>query len=229
VVYNQDWEITIGVTHNAIDDDRAGDLEGWAKATAMQYEKHKDYLAFNALNTAAATTTLSAGYDGVALLSASHADPNAEYTTVQDNDFALSLSMSNLVTVKVAGSKFLNSRGLPLGLNHSLLITPPDLMYEAAQILTNSADWSTGNRAANPFSGKMQGLEAPGGWLDATAWFAVDPSMPQKPLYLQERKAPELIIFDDETQGDGGMRYYKWHSRYTIFPGDWRLIVGGNT
>ena len=229
VVYNQDWEVTIGIEHNAINDDRAGDLEDWAKTTAVNYEKHKDYLAFNALNNAAATTVLSAGYDKVALLSPSHVDPGAEYQTAQDNDYALALSMSNLLTVKIAASKFLDGRGHPLGLNHSLLIHPSDLMYEAAQILRNAENYETGNRATNPFNGRLSGLEAPGAYLDSTAWFLVDPTMPQKPLYLQERQAPQLTIWDVNDAPGGGVRFYKWHSRYTIFPGDWRLIVGGNS
>lgn len=229
VVYNVDWEITIGITHNAIDDDRAGDLETWARSAAINFEKFKDYKAFQALNTAAATTTIGPCYDALSLLNDSHIDPNAEYQTAQDNNYALALSYANYSTVRIAGSKFLDGRGQPGGFNHNLLIYPPDLRETAAQILFNPEKSGTANREVNAYSGVTDGLEAPGGWLDTTAWFIVDTSLPQKPLNMQLRKAAELAIWDDESTGDGGVRYYKWHARGNIFPGDWRLIVGGNT
>ena len=229
IVYNIDWEVTIGIYHNAIDDDRAGDLESWAKTAALNFEKHKDFKAFEALNTAEATTTLGPGYDGLSLINDAHIDPNAEYQTGQDNKYALAMSYTNFNTVRIAGSKFLDSRGKSLGLAHNLLIYPPDLRDEAAQILRNPEKAGTTNRDVNAYAGMISGLEAPGGWLDTTAWFLVDDSMPQKPLNLQLRKNAELVIWDDEAAGNGGIRYYKWHARYNVFPGDWRLIIQGNS
>lgn len=229
VVYNLDWEIAIGITHNAIDDDRAGDLETWARTAAINFEKFKDFKAFEGLNTGAVTTTLGPCYDGLSLFNNAHIDPNAEYQTGQDNLFALALSYANYNTVRIAGSKFLDSRGRSIGLNHSLLIYPPDLRDEAAQILKNAEKAGTANREVNAYAGISAGLEAPGGWLDTTAWFAVDPSMPVKPLNLQIRKNAELRIWDDENAGDGGVRYFKWHARGNIFPGDWRQVLQGNT
>jgi hypothetical protein len=229
VVYNVDWEIVIGVTHNAIDDDRAGDLETWARTAAINFEKYKDFLAFNALNNGAATTTIGPCYDGLSLFNDSHIDPNAEYQTAQDNNLALAISYANFNTARITGSKFLDGRGKPAGYNHNLLIYPPDLRDSAAQILKNPQQYGQANLNVNAYAGMVDGLEAPGGWLDTTAWFLVDTSMPQKPLNLQLRKNPELTIWDDESTGDGGVRYYKWHARGNMFPGDWRLIVQGNT
>lgn len=229
VVYNVDWEIVIGVTHNAIDDDRAGDLENWARTAAINFEKFKDYKAFEALNTGAATTTIGPCYDGLSLFNDAHIDPNAEYQTSQDNLYALALSYTNYNTVRVAGAGFLDSRGRAVGLNHNLLIYPPALRDAAAQIIKNPQKPGQTNLDINAFAGDTTGLEAPGGWLDATAWFVVDASMPVKPINLQVRKNAELVIWDDENTGDGGVRYFKWHARGNIFPGDWRLILQGNT
>lgn len=227
MVYNVDFEIVKAIEHNAIDDDRAGDLEGWARAASVQFERHKDYLAFDALNQGAATT-YGYCYDGVTFIDANHADPGAIYSTVQDNEYALTLSPDNFETVRVGAAGFLDGDGKPVGLNHNLLIFPPALEREAYQITDNPFDSSTANRQANPYNGKIQPLEAPGGWLDATAWFLVDPNMPVKPLNLQIRKEPGLVIWDDETQGSG-IRYFKLHARYAMSYGDWRLCVQGNT
>lgn len=229
IVYNVDWEIVIGITHNSIDDDRAGDLEAWARGAGMNFEKHKDYLCFDALNDAEAVTNYGAGYDGLSFFNDSHVDPNAEYTTAQDNKYALSLSLDNFESVKVAASKFRDDRGQPVGLNHSLLIVPPDLERLAAQIAQNRDAYDTANREINPYAGSVRYIVAPGGWLDTTFWALLDVSQSAKPLYMQERKGPELIIWDNEKEGDGGHRYFKWHARYSVFYGDWRLAILGNT
>jgi len=227
IVYNLDWEIAVGIYHNAIDDDRAGDLEAWARGAAVNFERHKDYQAFSALN-AGDGTTYGASYDTLSFFNNSHKDIGAEYQTTQDNLYGVTLSLDNFETVKVAAAKFLDSRGQPVGFNHNLLVVPPDLERVAAQISLNREDYSIANRAMNPYAGSVRMLVAPGGWLDTTAWLLLDPNMPQKPLYLQERKGPELIIWDDETQGSG-IRYFKWHARYNVFYGDWRLAVMGNS
>lgn len=228
IVYNVGFEITTSITHDAINDDRVGDLESWARGAGMNFERHKDYQCFNALNAGEATTTYGAGYDSIAFFSGSHVDPGAEYTTAQDNQYTLALSLNNFETVKVAASKFLDDRGQPVGLNHSLLIVPPDLERTAAQIATNREDYGTGNRAMNPYAGSVRLLVAPGGWLDTTAWFVLDTTGVEKPINLQLRQDADLTQWDDETQGSG-VRYYKWYARYNVFYGDWRLAVQGQT
>jgi phage major head subunit gpT-like protein len=229
-VINQDYEISIGITHNAINDNRAGNLEQWARNAGQNFEKHKDYLAFNALNTGASSTSAyGLGYDGLSFFNDSHADPGAQYTTAQDNSYAVTLSMTNFQTVRVAAAGFNNSRGQPIGLSHNVLIVPPALEYTAAQIAANPEDYSTANRARNPYSGSITPIIAPGGWLDATSWFLVDSNQVQKPLYLQVRQDPQLVVWDDEKGADGGIRYFKWHARYALFYGDWRLCIMGNT
>lgn len=229
IVYNRDFETVIAVTHNAINDDKAGDLENWATGAGVNFEKYKDWLAFNALNNGEATTVLGAGYDGLSLFNNAHIDPGAEYQTGQDNLFNLALSLANFNTVRIAGAGFLDGRGQPAGYNHNLLIHATALRDPAAQIIKNPFKEGTANRDVNPYAGDVAGLEAPGGWVDATFWCLVDTSLPIKPLMLQVRQEAQLSIWDDELAGDGGVRYYKFHARGEILPADWRLIIEGNT
>ena len=228
IVYNLDWDVPIGIWHSAINDNRVGSLDAWARGAGANFEKHMDYLCFNALNSGEATTTYGAGYDGLSFFNDSHLDPGAEYQTAQDNKFALSLSLDNFETVYVAAAKLKDDRGQPMGLNHSLLIYPPDLARTAVQITDNEDAYDTANRELNPYKGKIRGLQAPGGWFDTTAWFLVDDSLPQKPIIMQVRQRPELVMWDDHTQG-AGIRYYKWVARYAVAFGDWRLCVEGNS
>lgn len=228
MVYPVDWEIAIGITHNAINDDQTGSLESWARGAAVNFQKHMDWLVFAALNGGDGTT-YGKCYDGQNFYSNSHADPGAEYTTAQDNLNGSTLSLDNFKTIKIAASKFLNSRGKPMGLNHSLLVVPPDLEYEAAQITLNREAYDTGNREMNPYAGNVRVLVAPGGYLDTTAWFLLDVSSPFKPIIVIERQAPRLAVVDNELAPDGGNRIFKWHARYNLAYGDWRLAVMGNS
>jgi phage major head subunit gpT-like protein len=226
-VYNQDWEIPIGITHNAINDGQTGNLEEWARSTGQRFEQHKDYLAFNALN-AGAGTTYGNGYDRLSFFNDSHIDPGAEYQTAQDNAHALTLSLDNFETVYIAHSSFLDDRGQPAGLVPDLLIASVNLRRIGANITDNGDDYATGNRKKNPYAGDIQLLVAPGGYLDSTAWYTVVTGMAQKPINLQEREAPTLVFWDDHTQGHG-IRYYKWMARYVPLYGDWSLASQGNT
>lgn len=227
VVYNQDWNIPIGIWHNAINDARVGSLEQWARNAGQRFEQHKDYLAFAALNGGDGTTYGNC-YDGGAFFQNSHADPGAEYTTVQDNIYALALSLDNFETVRVAAGGFLDDRGQPVGFNHNLLVHSLNLERTAAQIISNREAYDTANREMNPYAGRIEGITAPGSYVDTTFWALVAMDQAAKPINLQMRQAPTLVFWDDYTQGSG-VRYYVWQARYTVFYGDWRLAIMGNT
>lgn len=225
-VFNRDWDIPIGITHNAINDGNAN-LEQWAQSAGQRFEQHKDYLCFNALNTGAAST-YGLGYDGLVFFSASHADPGAQYTTAQSNTNASTLSLDNFNTVFISAASYLDDRGQPSGITPDLLIYAINLRVVAGNIISNREAMDTANREVNINAGQIRGLQAPGGWLDSTAWFIVASGMVEKPINLQIRQQPQLVFWDDHTQGSG-VRYYKWTARYEVFYGDWRLCTMGNT
>lgn len=227
IVYNQGWDIVIGIYHDAINDNRVGSLERWALRAGERFEQHKDYLAISALNSGDGTT-YGKCYDGLSFFNDSHVDPKATYTTTQDNLGASTLSLDNFETVRIAASKFLDSKGKPVGILHDLLIVPTDLERIGNNITDNSEDYATANRARNPYAGKVSLLVVPGGWMDSTAWVLASARGTEKPVYLQMREAPRLVMWDDESQGSG-VRYYKWYGRYVPFYGDWRLAYMGNT
>lgn len=225
-ITNKDWEVTIGITHNAINDNRVGNLETWARQAGRNFEKHMDKLVFLALN-AGDGTTYGKCYDGLSLFNDSHYDPGAEYTTTQDNKYALTLSLDNFETVKVAAARFKDGRGEYVGYDHDLLIVPPDLERIAAQITGNEWAYDTANREINPYNGKVRMLVNP--WLDTTAWFLVASGEIVKPIIFQLRQAPKLSIWDDEKAAEGGVRFFKFHARYYVGYGDWRTAIMGNT
>lgn len=227
IVYNQGFNSVVGITHDAINDNRVGSLDTWAREAGLRFEQHKDFLAFDALNQGA-STLYGQAYDHLPFFSAAHVDPNAEYLTAQSNALTNALTLDSFETAKVAASKFFDDRGKPMGLNHTLLIVPPDLERRGRQIVGNKEDYGTTNRAINPYAGTVSMLVAPGGWLDSTAWFVLAVNEIRKPINLQLRQAATLVTWDDHTQGNG-IRYYKWIARYAPFYGDWRTAIQGNT
>lgn len=227
IVANLDFDIKIEITHNAINDNRVGGLEEKAREAGANFQKHMDYLAFQALLLGNATTYGQA-YDGGAFFRSTHVDPRASYQTNQSNLNALTLSLDNFEAVKVSGSKFRDSQGNTSGYAHTLLITGVDNERRAAQITSNREDYATNNRAENPYAGKVKSLIVPGNWFSTTAWVLVDDSQTRKPVYLQVRQAPSLSVVDKEDAPDGGLRTFIWKARYNVFYGDWRLAILGN-
>ena len=71
-----DFEIAIGLTHNAINDDRTGKLMEWARGAGQNFQKHMDFLAFDALEKGDGTT-YGVCYDGSDFFDNDHADPGA--------------------------------------------------------------------------------------------------------------------------------------------------------
>lgn len=227
LVFNLDWDIPIAIEHNAINDDRVGGLEEWARNSGQRFQQHMDYLCFAALN-AGDSTAYGKVANGGAMFRNNHKSHSGTYDTAQSNIFAHALSLDNFETVRVAGSNLKDDYGQPLGYNHKLLIVPPALERTAAQITLNREAYDTSNRAINPYSGKIDGMTAPGGYLDATSWFLIDPSHFAKPIILQIRQAPELVTWD-EHKTTPAVRYFKWTARYNVAYGDWRLALMGNS
>ena len=226
-ITNKDYEITLGITHNAINDDRVDDLQAWALQAGRNFEKHKDKLSFLALDDGDGST-YGLCYDGQNMFSASHADSGAEYTTAQDNQYALPLSIDNFETVWVAGQGFLDGRGEPVDFDHNLIITSPTNKRLAFNIADNPDVHDTADNEKNPWSGA---LRPPifSTHLDTTAWFVVAADEIIKPVILQTRQEPRLVMWDDEKLGEGGVRFFKFHGRYNVGYGDWRTVLMGNT
>jgi len=223
----KNWEITVGISYNAIKDDQTGTLERKARAAGENFRLHMSNQAFKALNDGDATTNFGACYDGAAFFAATHADKGAEYSTAQDNVSALSLSLDNLETVRVASMTFKQDQGEYTNYNYDLLVVPPAYERMAANLCVNPQAYDTPNREINPYSG-MKYIVSP--QLDSTAWVLVASSMSIKPIIIAIREQPSLqsAWFDPETE-DGGMYYFKWYARYNHFYGDWRLAHLGNT
>jgi|SRR6185503_5574929 len=222
-----DWDITVWISHNAVQDDQTKTLDRKVRSAGDNFQRHISQQAFQALNDGDATTNFGPGYDSLAFFSDSHVDKGAYYTTVQDNKDANSLSVANFPTTFVKAQKTRDDQGNFVQYNYNLLVVPPELQPLAHQITTVPG----GNEVvtnANPYAGQLRYIVAP--QLDSTAWILVASSETVKPILIVMREQPNLqsAWFDPEAP-DGGRYYFKFYARYNHFYGDWRTAYMGNT
>jgi len=223
-----DWDITVHVTFNAVQDDQTGQLYQRVASAGDNFNRHLNKIVFDALNDGANTANYGATYDGLSLFNANHVDKGAAYTTVQSNVNTLPLTQDNFRTVYVAGSTRLDDNGEQTGYVPTLLVVPPALEWDAAQIATNAMSSGTANNDKNPYAGKIEYIVSP--YLDSTSWYLIDPTAPIKPIILVMRQQPFLqdYWFDAE-KPDGGWYCFKFFARYNAAFGEWRLATQGNT
>jgi phage major head subunit gpT-like protein len=222
-----DWEIPVGISYNAVKDDRTGTLEQRARQAGENFQLHLAQLAFQALNDGEATTNFGAGYDGFSFFNDSHVDKGANYTTAQDNKLATTLSLANFTAARGAAKKFRTDQGTFCDYEYNLLVVSPELETTAWQITTvrGGSDDST---KGNPFAGNTKYIVST--QFDSTAWVLVAGSLSIKPVIVVMREAPNLqSAWFDPKAPDGGMYWFKFYSRYNHVMGDWRTAIMGNT
>ena len=116
----------------------------------------------------------------------------------------------------------------PVDNQFDLIVTSNHLRREAFNIAGNPAEFDTADRALNAYQGQFK-PPVISTYMDDSAWVLVASSEEVKPLILVMRKQPELDVWKDYEAAHGGIWYFKWHARYNIFYGDWRLAIMGNS
>ena len=127
----EEWDITVWISRNAIEDDQTGSLERKVRSAGDNFLKHINKRVFQVLNGGDGAT-YGACYDGSDLFDNDHVDDGAAYQTSQDNENALALSLDNFETVKVAADLFLDDQGEYVQNIFDLLVVPPALERTAA-------------------------------------------------------------------------------------------------
>lgn len=224
-----DWEITLELNYNDfMDDQTGGALMAKARSAGENFRKDMAQKAFAALNAGDATTSYGAGYDGLAFFHDSHVDSGAHYSTAQDNKNALTLSLDNFETVRVAARNFRDDQGEFCNYDFNTLVVSPALERTAAQITLNNQAYDTANRELNPYAGATRHIVSP--QLDSTAWVLVAGSESIKPILIVIRERPSLqSAWFDPKAAKGGAYCLKFYARYNHFYGDWRTACMGNT
>lgn len=207
---NRDFELTLELKRNEIEDDLIGMYNGYIQMMAEQAARWPDDLVRNIMQNG--NTLLC--FDGQPFFSASH-PTGAPAGGTYSNWFAsgTALTSANYQLVRQTMMSYVGEDGLPLNIMPNLLVVPPQLEAAGRQIL--NADFTApaaalGQNAAsvqqtNVLKGSAELLVLPDLTTQATRWYLLDTTKAVKPFVFQQRKAPTTVALTDP-QGENLFR-----------------------
>lgn len=225
-IENKDWEVTIGISRNDIQDDQLGVYAPGVAMMGEQVRRHPDDLLTILLQSG----TSLLGFDGLSFFNASHPvdTDNSALGTYSNNLTSTALTAPNFSSARAAMMAFKGEDNKPLAVRPSLLVVPPQLESAARQIL--NAEFiapaaafgmnAAGGYQTNVLKGSADLLVIPELANEATTWYLLDVTKPVKPFVYQNRKAPEFVALTSPT--DENLFFRKEY----IFGADSRDNVG---
>lgn len=218
-IKNKDWEATVEVDRNDIEDDSLGIYNGLVQAVGVAGKKHPDELIFPLL--LAGFTSLC--YDSQYFFDTDHLEGKSG---VQSNKGTGVLNPTNYNAAYVGMMVLKGDDGKPLGVRATQLVVPPQLWSAGFAIVKAE---KLANGLANPNYNSAELLIVPELGSQPTQWFLQDTSKPVKPLIFQQRKLPQFISMDKPTDDNVFMSkkfIYGIDSRDNVGYGLWQLSYG---
>lgn len=223
-IVNDDWEATVEVDRNDIDDDNLGIYKPQAEMAGHSAKQLPDEIVYGVVN--GGFTTLC--HDGQYFFDTDH--PGKEGSVSNKGTKVLSCAtlaaaQASYGAARTAMRKFKDSEGRPLGIRPTVLLVPPAL-EDTANLLMTASELETGK--PNPYKGTATVVV--GDWLTSdTAWFLLDTSKPVKPFIYQNRKAP-VFVEQTDPQADNVFKRKKFlfgaEARAAGGYGFWQLAYG---
>lgn len=167
------------------------------------------------------TAGATAGYDAVALCSASHPKSPTD-ASVLGNTGTSALSRATIITTRNLMREFTDDRGNRIYINPDMLIIPIELEDTAHRAIQSTGVAGTADNDENMLRGRFQIFS----WellTDANNWFLVDSQMMRRFLMWFDRIALE---FGQATEFDTMLAKYRAYMRYSYGWADWRWIYG---
>jgi phage major head subunit gpT-like protein len=225
-ITNDDWEATVEVDRNDIEDDNLGIYAPQAQMAGFSAKQLPDEIVFDLVNKAFSTQC----YDGQYFFDTDH-PVNGQSVS---NKGSKKLSAASLAAAKAsygagrtAMKKFKDDEGRPLNITPNILLVPPALEDEANTLMTVER---LEDGKANPYKNTAKVVVAP--WLTSDdAWFLLDTTKPVKPFIYQERKKP-VFVEQTDPQADNvfNRKKYKFgaEARAAGGYGFWQLAYGSD-
>ena len=229
-IRNKTWESTVAVDRASIEDDQYGQVSVRIKSLAMEAKAHIDQLVFGLL--AAGFTTNC--YDGTPFFGTHPIGKNSGTSgQTQTNASTEGLSGSGVQDAITAMRRTLNDQGRPMAIQPDTLVVPPELEFEAWQIMNSLyhvdplISPATQDLRSNPLRGMLRIVASP--YLTLTNnWFLLDSKRAVRAIVLQMRREFEFNALEVNSE-TGFMRdkyLYGIRGRYNVGFGDWRTAWG---
>jgi len=200
-IVNDDWETTVEVDRNDIEDDQIGIYAPMAQEAGFSSKQLPDEIDADLKNGAFAGTC----YDGQYFYDTDH--PVAGASVSNKGTAALSAATTAAAAASYGAARtaimsITDDEGRPLALIPDVLEVPPAL--EATARLICESDKLT-DQSPNPWKGTARVLVDPR-LTSATAWFLHVTNRPLKPFVFQQRKAPVFVSQTDMNADNVFMR-----------------------
>lgn len=188
VVPNEDYEATINVKRNHIEDDQLGIYPTSAAGYGTTAANWPDKLIYDLINDG----FKSKCFDGQPFFSASHPVAKTKYS----NLLTARLSIASLAEAQASFGKaremmwsLQDSQGEPLSLNPNILLVGPALFDLATSLVTTDR---LEDGKPNPYKGAAKVVMSQR-IKSTTAWFLLDTTQALKPFIFQMRKKPVFV------------------------------------
>ncbi len=226
---NHDFEATVEVDRNHIEDDQLGIYKPMAQGAGFSAKQWPDELVSAVVNGAFTNQC----YDGQYFCDTDHPVGDGDGGTVTvSNKGSAPLSIATLAeaqasygAARTAMMKFKDDEGRPLNITPNVLLVPPALQDTANALVTVDR---LEDGKPNPYKGTAE-VVVDTRLTSDTAWFLLDTTKPVKPFLFQERKAPVFVQQTDPNADDVFMRKkFKFgaEARGNAGYGFWQLCYG---
>lgn len=204
-VVNKDFELTLEVDRNKIEDDSLGVYNPIVDQMGVSARKLYDDLLVDELRNGHARLC----YDGQYLFDTDHPisklDPSISGTQANYAASGVALTLDNYVAKRAVMMAFKGDNNKELGIVPDTLIVPPQLENTArliveAENVINTTGATPGAGAANQTNvmrGTAKVIVIPELAADATTWYLADMSKPMRPFVKQVRRAASFVALDD--------------------------------
>lgn len=216
-IKNKDFELTVGVDRNDIEDDRIGLYTPTIQDIGQSTATFPDDLVFGLLKDG----FVNKCYDGQPFFSDAHKVGKKNVSNKSNKK----LSTTSYAAARSAVMSLTDENGKSLKLVPDLLVVAPGEEENGRRILLAELI----NNETNVYKGTAELLVAPELAGTDTAWYLLCTSRPLKPLIYQERKAPRFVSLDQETDDNVFMRkqyLYGVDGRSNAGYGFWQMAYG---
>ncbi|APV35211.1 MULTISPECIES: Mu-like prophage major head subunit gpT family protein [Acinetobacter] len=228
ILVNEDYEGTVEVDRNDIEDDNLGMYTIETESVAESAKRWPDGLVFKVLTKGFSEKC----YDGKTFYATDHKVGDGKSVETYSNKITAPLSAATLAEAQASlgaaitlMTSLKDSEGEPLNLSPSLLVVPPALR-ETANVLVTTDRLEDGK--PNPYKNAVEVLVC--GWLATTTeWHLLDASRKIKPIVFQPRKKPVFVAQFDMNSDNVFMRKkyrYGAEARGVAGFGLWQQAVG---
>ena len=225
-VVNDDWQATVEVKRNDIEDDLLGIYKPQAEMAGFSAKQLPDEIVFDLLNNA--FTSLC--YDGQYFCDTDHQVNGASVSNKGTKKLIISTlaaAQASFGAYRTAMRSFKDEEGRPLGVIPNVLVVGPALEDTANALMTVDR---LEDGKPNPYKGTCK-VVVDAHLTSDTAWFLLDTTKPVKPLIYQERKKPIFVQQTDMNSDDvysRGVFKFGVEARAAGGYGFWQLAFGSD-